>query len=89
MPRTGHLYDVVKEVQKPTPGKSSQPYEITLEGLTFELPSTVTVASHIEPGDRFLIDFEPSQPQLGYLVSWWKNDSYQGELRIAEGNIVS
>ena len=86
--RSGHIYSIVKEVKKDTSEGSTQPYEIVLEGLTFLIPHHEKFASHIEEGDKLLIDFEPSQPNLGFMVSWWKSDSFQGEFRITEGNIV-
>jgi hypothetical protein len=85
--RTGHIYSKVKDVKKPD--MPSDTYQIILDELSFHLPSHYTPASHIEKGDRILIDFEPSQPQLGFLVASWKSDSFQGEFRIAEGNIAT
>ena len=88
MSRSGYIYSVVKEVKKSNSEDTIQPYEIVLEGLTFVIPHHEKFASHIEEGDKILIDFEPSQLNLGFAVSWWKNDSFQGEFRITEGNII-
>lgn len=87
--RSGHIYSVVKEVKKTTSKDPIEPYEIVLKDLTFVIPHHEKFASHIEEGDKILIDFEPSQPNLGFAVSWWKNDSFQGEFRITEGNIIT